>query len=316
MNRKTLVASLFVLSLSPLALEGKDSVWTDPAKATAESPDFLIQGEYTGKLGDAKVGVQLVAEGAGKFAVVYYPGGLPGDGFSGDKATRIKGTADAEKVTLPDMSATLKDGKMVFKNGSLSKVERKSPTLGAAAPKGAVVLFDGKNGDAFDKGVLDGDTLCQGINSKQKFQSFQLHVEFKIPFMPEARGQGRGNSGCYLQSRYECQMLDSFGLEGETDECGGFYKIKTPDFNMAYPPLAWQTYDIDFTAATFDASGKKTANATAVVKHNGVLIHKGIELPHATTASPLGEGPEPGPLHLQDHGNPVRYRNIWIVEKK
>lgn len=297
-------------------MEGKESVWTDPAKAAVESPDFLIQGEYTGKLGDSKVGVQLIAEGLGKFAVVYYPGGLPGDGFSGDKVTRIKGTADAEKVTLPEMSATLKDGKMAFKNGTLSKVERKSLTLGAAAPKGAAVLFDGKNGDAFDKSVLDGDTLCQGINSKQKFQSFQLHIEFKIPFMPEARGQGRGNSGCYLQSRYECQMLDSFGLEGETDECGGFYKIKTPDFNMAYPPLAWQTYDIDFTAATYDASGKKTANAKAEVKHNGVLIHKGIALPNATTASPLGEGPEPGPLHLQDHGNPVRYRNIWVMEKK
>jgi hypothetical protein len=83
---------------------------------------------------------------------------------------------------------------------------------------------------------------------------------------------------------------------------------------MCYPPYAWQTYDIDYTAATFD-SGKKVKNAIITVKHNGVTIHDNVELTHATTAAPLGEGAEPGPLYLQDHGNPVRYRNIWVVEK-
>ena len=84
---------------------------------------------------------------------------------------------------------------------------------------------------------------------------------------------------------------------------------------MCYPPLQWQTYDIDYTAATYE-NGKKTKNATITVKHNGVLIQDNVEIPHATTAAPVKEGPEPGPLYLQDHGNPVRYRNIWIVEKK
>jgi hypothetical protein len=133
--------------------------------------------------------------------------------------------------------------------------------------------------------------------------------------MPHARGQARGNSGIYLQGRYEVQMLDSFGLVGEHNECGGIYTIAKPKVNMCYPPLTWQTYDIDYTAAEYDGA-KKSKNARVTVKHNGVTIHDNIELTHATTASPLKEGPEPGPVYLQDHGNPVRYRNIWVVEKK
>jgi hypothetical protein len=156
----------------------------------------------------------------------------------------------------------------------------------------------------------------QGINSKSTFRDFTIHVEFRIPFEPTKRGQGRGNSGLYLQGRYEVQMLDSFGLEGRNNECGGIYGIKDPDVNMALPPLAWQTYDIDYTAAKFDAASKKIANARITVKHNGVVIHQDVELPKGTTAAPVKEGPEPGPIHLQDHGNPVRYRNIWVVEKK
>jgi hypothetical protein len=134
--------------------------------------------------------------------------------------------------------------------------------------------------------------------------------------MPYARGQGRANSGCYLQGRYEVQILDSFGLEGKNNECGGIYTIKDPDVNMCFPPLAWQTYDIDYTAAKYDESGKKTAHARMTVKHNGVLIHENVELTKATTAAPVKEGPEPGPIYIQDHGNPIRFRNIWVAEKK
>lgn len=296
--------------------KGKSSSWTDPAKAAVEDKDFTIQGEYSGEISKARVGIHLIAEGGGKFAAVYYPGGLPGDGFSGDKSKRIKGSATADEVTFPTLKGTLKDGKISFEGGTLAKVERKSPTLGAAAPAGSLVLFDGKSVDAFTSGKLDGELLVQGVTTKQTFQNFTLHLEFRTPFMPAARGQGRGNSGCYLQGRYEVQILDSFGLEGENNECGGVYTIKTPDVNMAFPPLTWQTYDIDYTAAAFDASGKKTANAKAVVKHNGVLIHNGVELTHGTTAAPVPEGATPGPIHLQDHGTQVRYKNIWLVEKK
>jgi hypothetical protein len=141
-----------------------------------------------------------------------------------------------------------------------------------------------------------------------------LHIEFMLPFMPKAQGQARGNSGVYLQGRYEVQVLDSFGLEGKDNECGGIYEVKAPDANMCYPPLVWQTYDIKFTAARFDAAGKKTANARMTVFHNGTKIHDNVEVPKATRAAPNAEGPEPGFLHLQDHGCPVRYRNIWILD--
>jgi hypothetical protein len=141
------------------------------------------------------------------------------------------------------------------------------------------------------------------------------HIEFLLPYMPEARGQGRGNSGCYFQGRYEVQMLDSFGLEGADNECGGLYKISKPALNMCYPPLSWQTYDFDFNAAQYDGD-KKVKDATLTILHNGVEIQKDVKLPSDTTAAPNKEGPGPGPIFLQNHGNPVRYRNIWVVEKK
>jgi hypothetical protein len=318
-NQLTIMRTRLLCLIFPLictfGLADDKKSFTDPALAIQQDPDFSIQGEYTGELAGKKVGVQLVAEGGGKFAAVLYPGGLPGDGFGGDKTTRIKGSVADGKISLGPHQGTVAGGKVTLGESTLSKVERKSPTIGAAAPAGAIVLFDGKSTDAFDKGRLDGDSLMQGITTKEKWNSFTLHIEFKIPYMPAARGQGRGNSGCYLQGRYEVQMLDSFGLEGANNECGGIYTIAEPKVNMAFPPLAWQTYDIDYTAPTYDAAGKKTANAKTTVKHNGTIIHDQVELTHSTTASPLKESPEPGPIHLQDHGNPIRYRNIWIVKK-
>ena len=112
------------------------------------------------------------------------------------------------------------------------------------------------------------------------------------------------------------QVLDSFGLKGENNECGGIYTISAPKLNLCYPPLQWQTYDVEFTAARFDAQGQRTAPARITVRHNGVLIQEDVALPRTTTSSGIKTITDtPGPFQLQEHGNPVYYRNIWIVAK-
>jgi hypothetical protein len=305
------------------------AIAADSKVSGPDDPDFQIQGEYSGtiKLPDdreeVKFGTQVIALGDGKFHAVAYPGGLPGDGWDG--ATKFEADAESKDKAVvfrgQRAHSQIKDGVLrVFSPsdepmGDLKKIQRKSSTLGAKPPQGAIVLFDGTSADQFDPGKMTADgLLIAGATSKRKFRSCQLHVEFLLPFMPAARGQARANSGCYLQGRYEVQMLDSFGLKGENNECGGIYSIKAPDVNMCFPPLAWQTYDVDYTAAKYE-NDNKVKNATMTVKHNGVTVHDHVELPHATTAAPVAEGPQPGPIHLQDHGNPVRYRNIWLVEK-
>ena len=286
--------------------------------AEKADPDFQIQGEYT----DKRVGVQVIALGEGKFRAVIHKGGLPGAGWDKGKKIELNGVVADEGADFPKANgwaARIKGGTMQLTvpgadARKLESIVRKSPTLGSKPPKGAVVLFDGTDAKKFKPGKITKDGLLeQGANSIQRFQSHKLHIEFLLPFKPTARGQGRGNSGCYLQGRYEVQVRDSFGLEGRNNECGGIYSIKDPDLNMCYPPLSWQTYDVEFTTAQFK-DGKKVADAVITVFHNGVKIHDKVKLPKRTTASPLAEGPEPGFLHLQNHGNPVRYRNIWVLE--
>ena len=137
--------------------------------------------------------------------------------------------------------------------------------------------------------------------------------------MPKARGQGGGNSGVYYAGRWETQILDSFGLDSRDNHCGGIYSISKPRFNMCLPPLTWQTYDVDFTAAKFDAEGKRTAWPRITVKLNGVLVHEDLELnKDFTTSAPIThplDAPE-GPVFLQNHNNPVVFRNIWILPRK
>lgn len=289
--------------------------------------DFAFQGEYSGDIAvegaTVKIGVQVIAMGNGNFRAVGYPGGLPGDGWTGEIKRESNGILKDGSVEFKtdDITAECRNGVLTIRSGGgllgeLKKIMRQSPTLGQKPPAGAVVLFDGSTADNFQGGKLDGDLLVQGVTSKQKFQSFTLHLEFLLSYMPTAGGQGRANSGCYAQGRYEVQILDSFGLSGEHNECGGIYSVKKPDMNMCFPPLSWQTYDIDFVAATYDDSGTKTADARMTVKHNGELIHKDVSVPKATTAAPVAEGKDPGPIYLQDHGNPIRFRNIWVVEKK
>lgn len=315
--------SLFALCLIA-ADKPQEGVYDDPKKVDG---DYAFQGEYKGEVGDKKIpfGLQVIAQGEGKFHAVAYHGGLPGEGAKSEGKIEVDGKLDGgvlefggengKAVLKGDGAVQLlnKDDKVV---GELKKVTRESPTLGEKPPQGATVLFDGKSADQFEGGKLTEDGLLkEGVTSKLKHGDGHLHLEFRLPYMPKATGQGRGNSGCYLQGRYEVQILDSFGLKGDNHECGGIYEISDPKENLCFPPLTWQTYDIDYTAAKFDDQGKKTKHATITVKHNGVLIQENVELVHATRAAPVKEGPDPGPLHLQNHGNPVRFRNIWWQAK-
>lgn len=307
------------------------SGWSDDAPANhpdaeslgdiAKSPEFETQGEYLGGEGEKKFGAQVIARGEGKYDAVLLQGGLPGAGWNGKDKIALQGSTENGVVTLKGehWTALIEKGKLTAKGTEtteLKKTYRVSTSMGAKPAAGAVVLFDGSGVDAWENVKLEeGKLLGIGGRTKQKFHNFTLHLEFRSPFMPDKTGQARGNSGMYLLDQYECQILDSFGLSGENNECGGFYTIKKPDVNMCLPPLSWQTYDVDFTAAKFGADGKKTHNAVVTMKHNGVVIHDKFELDRNTPGGGTNDESKPGALFLQDHGNPVRFRNIWIVEK-
>ena len=305
-------AAIFTFSCIAFAGEG----FTDPDSA---GPDFAVQGEYEGH----ECGAQVIALGDGKFHIVGWNKGLPGAAEGVEKTAEVDAQRTGERIVFDGSGwkGAIADGQLVATNEDgekveLKRIERTSATLGATPPAGATVLFAGTNADAWEGGKMDGRKLlfC-GTKSKRSFGDCTLHIEFRTPFMPTARGQGRGNSGVYMQDRYECQVLDSFGLSGENNETGGIYGVSKPRLNMCFPPLAWQTYDIEFTGAKFESDRTKTKNPVMTVKLNGVLVQDHVEVPHTTTAAGRGEGPEAGPIQLQNHGTPVFFRNIWIVEK-
>ncbi len=343
------MTSLLFAALLLVGAPAQDKkVWTDPADPTLPA-DFQIQGEYAGE----KLGAQVIALGGGQFQAVVYPGGLPGDGWDGASKILLAGKLEGEQVPFvsaagtrkylaqkaEEFSATRKfppegqkawtgtaaGGSLTLKTDDgkelkLAKAARKGPSMGAAPPAGAIVLFDGKNTEEFKGGRLDAKTGLlntdgNDIVTKRKFSNYLMHVEFMLPYRPDARGQGRGNSGFYQVDHYELQILDSFGLDGVNNECGGFYTKAAPKVNMCLAPLQWQVYDVEFTNAVQGPDGKKAKNATATVRHNGVLIHEGQELSGPTGGHRSDPEGTPGPIKLQGHGNPLQFRNIWVVEK-
>ena len=193
-------------------------------------------------------------------------------------------------------------------------------------PKDAIVLFDGKDLSQWVKCGTDQPACWKVENgytqvapgtgdicTKQHFTDCQLHLEFWVPLMPEARGQARGNSGVFFMGfTYEIQVLDSYGLQPGNGDCGAIYSITPPMVNAARPPEQWQTFDMVFHAPKFDDKGKKTANARITVLWNGVLIHDDAQIPSSTPDHSAAEPTSPGPIELQDHGYLVRYRNMWV----
>lgn len=204
-------------------------------------------------------------------------------------------------------------------------------------PADAIVLFDGSE-ESFANwmgtnrkptkwklvdGAMESVKGAGYIRTKQEFGSCQLHIEFATPEQVKGNGQGRGNSGVFLMGRYEIQVLDSYQNETYPDgQCGALYGRRKPLVNACRKPGEWQSYDITFYRPIFDKKGKVVRKAKFHVIHNGELIHDNVELsggtgwrgPHSVSDyQPHGAK---GPISLQDHGNPVRYRNIWIRELK
>ncbi|WP_037198020.1 3-keto-disaccharide hydrolase [Rhodopirellula baltica] len=316
-------------------------VWTLPPTDGPAAVDYKLIGEYAGDVSiqtetktddsdasaeatNQRFGIQIRALGSGEFEALAYEGGLPGD-EKFDEATQLRliGRRNGEILVLSGGPWALFAGPekcrlINFEGdslGELPRVIRTSPTMGAQPPKDALVLFNGENTDQFTKArIADEGLLAQGANVNWLLNDFDLHLEFRIPHMPGKQGQQRGNSGVYLQSRYECQILDSFGTDRVFNGLGALYRFKPPRLNMAFPPLTWQTYDIRFTAARFGADGKKLRPAHVTSWVNGVKVQDKVALPGPTGAG-KAEQAIPLPTLFQDHSDPVRFRNVWVLDR-
>ena len=224
------------------------------------------------------------------------------------------------------------DDRRSFAEEYLSGIEWEMPPVvtpgqsDADPPSDAVILFDGtdlSNWENAENWSVDNGVAITGkgkITSKQEFGDCQLHVEWSAPLPAEGTGQGRGNSGVFLMDRYEVQVLDSYQNDTYFDgQAGAIYKQSPPSANANRPPGQWNTYDIFWTAPRFADSGSLQSPAYITVVHNGVLIQNHFELKGDTPfnrAPEYEKHPPVGPISLQDHKNPVRFRNIWVREFK
>ncbi len=317
------ISTILITATSSCA---EQPIFSDPDEAAAH-PHFSIVGEYVGHEADVRTwGLQVTSSHDGLFGILYQ-GGLPGAGWDPESNDLIKvkgGMNDGVAELTSEEAPTLRfhDGKFQMSTesgdviGQLKKIERVSPTMGLEPPEGAVVLFDGTNLDAWaeHRGMTDDGLMIEGGRSAQEFGDMRLHLEFRLPFMPGHKGQSRGNSGVYIMNRYEVQILDWFARKVAFNGTGSLYRQKAPKVNMCFPPLRWQTYDIDFRAPRFDGDGQKTENARITVHLNGVLIHDDYEMESGTGRG--GERPEVAKalLWLQNHTGPVRFRNVWLLE--
>ncbi len=201
----------------------------------------------------------------------------------------------------------------------------------ATPPEDAIVLFDGTNLSSWEgeredveatwiveNGIMTVNPRTGGINTKQSFGDLQIHLEWRSPSQIVGEGQGRGNSGIYIMGKYEIQILDSYGNSTYTNgQAGSIYKQSPPLVNVTNKPGEWNTYDIIFTAPKFNKDGMLISPAKITALHNGVLIQNNFELRGPTEYIGIPNytaHKEKLPLHLQDHGNPVSFRNIWVRE--
>lgn len=321
--------------------------YVPPLPATVLT-QWQIQGEYYGAAEDGgKLGAWVVANGDDHYTVVFLPGGLltlPGQAYGGwnrdgwDRSTfsgkgLLNGTSfavntpsnyAADSITGTGEDRTLAGATPTGSAFVLHRVVRSSPTHGLkpkAAWGPAILWFDSVTGQADlgkwepkDNAVqLSRNNLYRGIRTRDAHGAGFLHIEFQGCFNPVATGQFRSNSGVYMQSRYEVQVLDSFGSGGAIDDFGALYSVKRPLVNASLPPLTWHTYDIYFMPRTSGASGDSKGAAYLTLYANGVLVQDSTPISNIPDAGVTGDPLLPAPLYLQNHGNDVVYNNIWFI---
>lgn len=286
------------------------AVWSDPTLAEKDFEGYRFIGEY---VKDGR-GLQ-VTPAEGRFYSSIYTGGLPGAGWDGSAIEHQWSTLESVE--------TLTQG--------WQKVDRSPKVTGKLPPADALVLFDGSSTQQWKNAKVENGVLRAGCRTKESFQDFRLYLEFLVPLKPEPpiSHPHRGNSGVFAVGAYEVQIADTFGLDPspqawQEDDmlkpvdtwCGSVYGIQAFDINMCLPPLAWQSLEIDFKAARFE-DDKKVASAVMSVILNGVKVQDQTVLTAGTGGGPAGPRAEvaKGPIILQNHGNPNRFRNIWIVPR-
>lgn len=265
----------------------------------------------------------------------------------------IRGTTEKDQVTFAttiplgeklgtfEWKAAIKDGKFTgrytnnknYTGGfTLKRVEKKLNALGVKPLPGAIVLFDGRNFDHWRRidggdvswkivdGAMrimpaskDGKPVTAHLTCRDTFKSAQIHLEYRLPLLPEARDQERGQSGLYLQGLYELQILDSFGKPTSEEGAGAILRQHKPSENVSLPPREWQVFDITYIAPRLDTDGKIKEPGEIIVVHNDVQILDRVKVREATEGAPLKSIRDATGLVLQDAGQPVEFRNIWVV---
>ncbi len=292
------------------------------ATASLPDPDFALQGEYLGSVrrigsdSGAPLGAQVVAQGEGSFNIVFFPGGLPGAGAQGDRY-QVQGARVGSALAFSDSLYTGGTSGDTLKGFAgpdspfiLVKHARVSPTLGLKPPAGATVLFDGGEPDAWTNAARDVEgnltPLQREAQTTRTFLSFSLHLEFRMPYLPWATGPARGNSGIrFLDDEFfyaEIQLLDSFGRDTGSEECGGIEGHYAGRVMASLPPQAWQTMDIQVSTPSDTSESKEGA---LTVWHNGILIHSQRKIPV------LGGRVK---VALQSLDTTGAFRNVWLME--
>jgi hypothetical protein len=199
----------------------------------------------------------------------------------------------------------------------IGKPKRPADAVTLVGPDGYNLVPEGEDPTkwTFADGILTASPAWDSVLTKDSYRDFRMRVEFNVNEVKDAKEfEANGNSGIYIQNRYEIQIHNSFGVseaDYNASYCGSIYGRKKPDRLVCKPAGEWQDFDIVFRAARFDDGGKKTENARITVYRNGALIHDDYSIPGKTGAGEK-EGPEPRPIKLQGHHNPVRFRNVWI----